>query len=511
MEQRPERSPGQPNGRRGFLKSGAAAAAGLVGAAAAEGSGRLSGGQQPAAAAQPDHPRAEPPSPSSSPRQLPAKFRAYSRYQPSYGGPPESDTYLGKLLPGLRSAALPPVAVEGPDLVKLPWQWVDGAKEFHLYCEHVRRELLPGNWMDFFGYNGGMPGPIIEAQQGDRVRFVVHNRLPEPTTIHWHGLELPIGEDGVPGMTQDPIPAGGTFVYEYDLHQAGTFFYHSHMPMQEAFGMVGFFIIHPAVAWDPVVDRDFLLLFQNFRIDPTQTISNSMAMEWSWHTINGRSGPYTTPLVCKHGERVRVRILDFSPMQHHPIHLHGHTFWKTGHEGTRIPQSAWIPRNTELIAVAQSADFEFIAFNPGDWLMHCHMVHHMMNHMVPQVGPRIREGVDVARYRGDLEHRPQVKFPHTDPGFDVPGYPQMMQGQEWTDEEMKRIEGRRQVRGMRPNWHMGVKGLMTVVRVLPEDLYDLVMHSDQPLQPGEVFEAIQRRRGQPDGQAAAEPSGEAGG
>ncbi|WP_164104490.1 multicopper oxidase domain-containing protein [Candidatus Laterigemmans baculatus] len=490
------------NSRREFLRRGAVAAA----------AGIVSGGTAAAANGQDPPPTAESPTPppenantatAEQSERLPEKFQEYSRYRPSYGGPPESDNYMGKLVPGLRGSGLPPVPVEAPDLGKLPWKMVDGVKEFHIYCEHVRRELLPGNWMDFFGYNGSMPGPTIEAEQGDRVRFVVHNHLPEPTSVHWHGLELPVEEDGVPGLTQNPIPPGETYVYEYDLHQAGTFFYHSHMPMQEAFGMVGFFIIHPAVAFDPPVDRDFLLLFQNFRIDPNQTIPDSMAMEWSWHTINGRSGPYTTPMVCRHGERVRIRILDFSPMQHHPVHIHGHTFWVTGHEGTRIPKSAWIPRNTELIAVAQASDFEFIAFNPGDWIMHCHMVHHMMNHMVRQVGPRIREDVDVARYRGNLDSRPQVKFPHTDPGYQVPGYPQMMQGQEMTPAEMQKINNRRETRGMRPMWHMGVKGLMTVVRVLPDDLYDLVMHSDEKLQPGQVFEEIKRRRGKTEGKEQA--------
>src|SRR6056297_2384231 len=484
--------------RRSFLRQSAAAtAAGIFGATVTGRSAEAAklGPSSPQTEPEPPTPLASQPSSAQAGEPLPAEFQSYSRYRPSYGGPPESDNFLGKLVPGLRASGQPPVPVEGPDLDKLSWRMIDGRKEFHLVCEHVERELLPGNWMNFFGYNGSMPGPIIEANQGDRVRIVVHNRLPEPTSVHWHGLELPVEEDGVPGLTQDPIKPGKTFVYEFDLHQAGTFFYHSHMPMQEAFGMVGFFIIHPAVAWDPVVDRDFVLLFQNFRINANQTIPDSMAMEWSWHTINGRSGPYTTPLVCKHGERVRIRILDFSPMQHHPIHLHGHTFWKTGHEGARIPKTAWIPRNTELIAVAQATDFEFIAFNPGDWFMHCHMVHHMMNHMVKQVGPRIREGVEVERYRDGLQSRPQVKFPHHDPGFSVPGYPQMMQSQGFTKEEMKKIDGRRAVRGMRSNWHMGVKGLMTVVRVLPDDLYDLVMHSDEPLRPGQVFDAITAGRG----------------
>ena len=486
--------------RRGFLRTGTAATLGIL----AAGSAAAQTQQQatPAETAPPADETASretaPIQPEAKPqadRNVPEEFSDYSRYHPSYGGPPNSDTYLGKLVPGLRGSGSEPVPVETPDLGKIPWKMVDGCKEYHIYCEHVRREVLPGNWIDFYGYNGTMPGPTIEATQGDRVRFVVHNHLPEPTTVHWHGLELPVEEDGVPGVTQNPIPPGGTYVYEFDLHQAGTFFYHSHMPMQEAFGTVGFFIIHPKVAFDPVVDRDFLLLFQNFMIRPNTTVPDSFSDIFNWHTINGRSGPYTTPMVVKHGERVRIRILDFSPIQHHPIHLHGHTFWVTGREGARLPTSAWQARNTELIGVAQASDLEFIAFNPGDWIMHCHMVHHMMNHMVVHAGPRIREGVDSASYKTDLARRPRVKFPHTDSGYAIPGYPKMMQDQGFTQEELLRINSRRETRGMRQNWHKGLKGLMTAVRVLPEDLYDLVMHSDEPVEPGYVFHEIARRRG----------------
>ena len=225
-------------------------------------------------------------------------------------------------------------------------------------------------------------------------------------------------------------------------------------------------------------------------------------MDWNWHTINGRSGPFTTPLVCKHGERVRVRIMDFSPMQHHPVHLHGHTFWVTGHEGARIPKSAWVPRNTELIAVAQASDFEFIANNPGDWMFHCHMMHHMMNHMTRQVGPRIRDGQTVDEYMTNLSSRPQVDASRAQE-FEVPGYPQKMKGMNMSDEFMHAIWDRKEVRGMRANYPMSVKGLMTVMRVLPDDLYDLVMNSDQEIEKGAVFAEIVRRFGDPDAYQAA--------
>ncbi|REK17286.1 MAG: copper oxidase [Planctomycetota bacterium] len=480
------------DGRRDFIKNTTLATLGtLAGAQAARAS---SGPELARPEVTRDAPEPLPPAAARKAAEAMRPFEEFSRWQPSYGWPLDSPHYVGKLVPGLREPGLPPVPFETPDLDKVPWKIVDGRKEYHLYCQPVSRELLPGYRMNFFGYNGSLPGPAIEAVQGDRIRIVVHNELPEPTTVHWHGLELPVDMDGVPFLVQDPIMPGDSFAYEYDLHQAGTFFYHSHMPMQEAFGMAGFFIIHPAATWEPRVDRDFGLMFQNFQIGPNTTVPDAMAMDWNWQAINGRSGPFTTPLVIKHGQRVRIRVVDFSPQQHHPIHIHGHTFWVTGHEGSRIPYSAWIPRNNTLVGVAQGTDFEFVANNPGDWLLHCHMVHHMMNHMTEQVGPRIRQQTPLATFKADLQSRPNVSFDHENPAFDVVGYPEMMHMHAYSDEAIRAIESRRECRGLRPQWYKAVKGLMTFFRVLPEDLYNLVMHSDEPVPPGYVFEEIKRRR-----------------
>jgi len=422
-----------------------------------------------------------------------AEYQGFSRYVPSRGNDPSSPWYLGKMVPGFRDPSAGPAPFVAPDTPKLSPRRVDGWKEFHLDCTPVAREFLPGYAMNVYGFNGSLPGPVIEATQGDKVRVVVHNKLPEPTVVHWHGFELQLQYDGAATITQELIQPGESYVYEFHLHEEGTFFYHSHIPMQETFGMVGWFIIHPKQEWGPPVDRDFGLIFQNFRIDPMQTVADSWSMDWNWHTINGRSGPYTTPLVVKHGERVRIRIMDFSPVQHHPIHLHGHTFWVTGHEGARIPPSAWIPRNTELIAVAQASTLEFIANNPGDWLMHCHMVHHMMNHMVRHVGPRLRKDESVDQFMANLDSRPRVSFKKENPAFDVPGYPQMMQGMEMTDAQMRAIMMRREVKGMRKDWMKSLHGLMTLVRVLPEDLYDRVMTGDEKIQSGEIFDEVVRR------------------
>jgi FtsP/CotA-like multicopper oxidase with cupredoxin domain len=404
--------------------------------------------------------------------------------QPGPGGPFGSPTDRGKLVSGNRSASDPPVPVEAPDLPKLSWELKDGVKEFHLTAQPVKRELLPGVLMNHWGYNGTMPGPTIEVNEGDRVRIVVHNELPEPTTLHLHGLELPNALDGVEFVTQDPIMPGKTGVYELTLHQNGTFFYHPHMAMQEAFGMVGLFIIHPKDTYKPVVDHDFALITQEFVVEPATNTPASALMDFNWFTINGRSGPYTTPLVVRLGDRVRIRIVNFSTDDHHPIHLHGHTFWVTGTEGGRIPESAWIPGNNVLVGVAQAREVEFVANNPGDWVMHCHMFHHMMNHMVPGVGPGSRKMVMEEQSTAQQNHAghgnagPQMTMATDIPmnPYKVPGYPQdsgmhaMM-----SQEQIDKLVSNPLTRGMAPQWYMGVMGLMTVVRVLPPDLYDKVM------------------------------------
>jgi manganese oxidase len=440
--------------RRDFLVAGAAATAGL----AAAGTGQAAPGAEPPAQPRQGQER----------QGAPADF---PRDHAGRGGPVGSPTDRGKLVPGLRSPTEPPVLVETPDLPNsLPWKVVRGAKEFHLRAQPVKRELLPGQFMNHWGYNGTMPGPTIQVTEGDRVRLVVHNELPEATTLHLHGLELPVAMDGVPYVVQEPIKPGGTGVYELTVHQNGTYFYHSHEAMQEAIGMVGLFIIHPRSAYQPVVDQDFALITQEFRILPASDTPATVLMDFNWFTFNGRSGPYCTPLVVRLGNRARIRILNFSTDDHHPIHLHGHTFWVTGNEGGRIPEPAWVPGNNVLVGVAQVREFEFIANNPGDWVMHCHMFHHTMNHMVSGVGPGSR-----GLARGGKE----------DPRYQVPGFPQgtgMMAMM--SPAEVAKITKNPRTRGMRPMWYMGVMGLMTVVRVLPPDLYDKVVSGKGKVRPG---------------------------
>jgi hypothetical protein len=116
-----------------------------------------------------------------------------------------------------------------------------------------------------------------------------------------------------------------------------------------------------------------------------------MNMEFNWLVFNGKAGPAITPMIVPLGSRVRIRLVNLG-MDHHPIHLHGHTFYITGTEGGRIPETAWWPGNTALVGVAQARDVEFVANNPGDWMLHCHLPHHTMNQMSSSVGRMSRMG-----------------------------------------------------------------------------------------------------------------------
>src|ERR1700722_5787417 len=278
-----------------------------------------------------------------------------------------------------------------PDIDDLPFAVDGGVKVCHLTAEPVKQTVVPGRTLDLWGFNGSAPGPTIQATEGDRIRIVFENHLPEPTGIHWHGLELPIEMDGVPGVSQNLTMPGERFVYEFDLRQNGTFFYHSHMAMQEMVGMLGGFIIHPKTPYAPRADKDFLLALQEYAVLPNSAVPNSMKMEFNWLTLNGKAGPASTPLIVKQGERVRIRIVNLG-MDHHPIHLHGFTFWETGREGARQPEAIWPRGNTTLVGVAQARDIEFVADRLGDWMFHCHLPHHMMNQMASNVGPMTRLG-----------------------------------------------------------------------------------------------------------------------
>jgi manganese oxidase len=423
------------------------------------------------------------------------------------------------------------VPVTTTDVGDLPYTMDGATKVFHLIAEPVKQEVIPGKTLDLWGFNGSAPGPTIQVNEGDHVRVVFDNHLPEPSSIHWHGFEDRIQYDGQPGISQPPVKPGGRFVYEFDIHQQGTYFYHSHMAMQEMAGMLGGFIMHPKEPYQPHCDKDFLLHLQEYAVLPNNTVPNTMNMEYNWLLLNGKAGPANTPLIVRLGDRVRVRFVNLG-MDHHPMHMHGHTFHVTSTEGGRIPEVAWWPGNTVLVGVAQARGIEFVANNPGDWMIHCHLPHHMMNQMSSSVGRMTRTGAgmpagvgmesgmgmlngsagaplgddygtslgrgmgfgstaDMATTNGPLS---QTKAKDAMQGMDhsqmagmegmendiaananaVPNFPQdaYMEGPMM---EMDKMVDKPENYGLASGWSGYMMGMMTFVRVLPPDKYDEVI------------------------------------
>ena len=269
----------------------------------------------------------------------------------------------------------------------LPWRMKAGVKEFHLVAEPVLREIAPGMKAHLWGYNGQSPGPTIEVVEGDRVRIFVTNRLPEVTSIHWHGQPLPNGMDGVSGLTQPAIPVGKTFVYEFEAKRAGTFMYHPHADemTQMAMGMMGSWVTHPKNPKTMQVDRDFIFLLNAYDIEPgSYTPKVNTMLDFNLWTWNSRAFPGIDPLVVGKNDRVRIRVGNLT-MTNHPIHLHGHSFQVTGTDGGWVQPSARWPEVTTDIGVGQMRAIEFVADNLGDWALHCHKSHHTMNAMGHQV------------------------------------------------------------------------------------------------------------------------------
>ncbi len=427
-----------------------------------------------------------------------------------------------------RDGMAPNTRVQTPDVRDLPFTLDNGIKVFQLIAEPVKQQIAPDKTLALWGFNGSAPGPTIQVNQGDRVRIILDNHLPEPTSMHWHGFEIPNDVDGGPGVSQAPIKPGERYVYEFTLHQAGTYFYHSHMAMQEMMGMLGAFIMHPKEPYRPAVDKDFAILLQEYAVLPNNVVPNSMNMEFNWLTMNGKVGPAVTPLIVRLGDRVRIRLINLG-MDHHPVHLHGHTFQVTGTEGGRIPESAWCPGNTVLVGVAQARDIEFVANNPGNWMLHCHLPHHMMNQMSSSVGPmtrmdrgRMPAGVVMENGMGMLNGEPGVptgddygaslgrgmgvgstndqpasngpvgKKLGTDmPGMQgmrknnesrdiapnansIPGFPQdaFMEGPAMA---IDNLVDKPENYGLPGGWSGFMQGMMTLVRVLPPDRYDEIM------------------------------------
>ncbi|HXM95206.1 MAG TPA: DUF4396 domain-containing protein [Candidatus Dormibacteraeota bacterium] len=268
----------------------------------------------------------------------------------------------------------------------------NGVKVFNLEVSVIRWHILPNVAADAFAYNGQIPGPRIRVSQGDQVRIIVHSRLPESTTVHWHGLVLPNKMDGPAHITQDPIRTGDSYAYEFTADQAGTFFYHSHdhPDRQQALGLYGAFIIDPRepAKDEPKADLEYVIQLQEWLLREGLTYP-AMLMEGglpNYFTINGRAYPATDVIHMKVGQSVKLRFIGTSNNFIHPMHVHGGPFTVVARDGVTLTSSARYDADTINLGPGQRYDVIWPARRPGKWLVHCHIPHHTENDNVEEKG-----------------------------------------------------------------------------------------------------------------------------
>ena len=284
-----------------------------------------------------------------------------------------------------------------PGIENLSFTYKNGVKHFTLIAEEVLNELIPGLFIKAWGYNGSVPGPTIRVFPGDRICIRVINNLPEKTSVHWHGLEVPNNMDGVPPIEPSPfIYPGEYFDYEFTIkNPPGTYMYHSHVnvAVQYNAGLFGGLTIEDPQYCNKNHYKDYLILLQEWAVNSlpwgdidsgTYNLTFKMP-EFNFFTMNGKCYPSTEPLHVSYGDKVKVRFGNIQ-MHHHPIHLHGHQFKVVGADGFPIKKETQIYKNTILVASGETWDIEFLAKNPGIWPMHCHMPHHTTNNGAPGVG-----------------------------------------------------------------------------------------------------------------------------
>lgn len=256
-----------------------------------------------------------------------------------------------------------------------------GVKEFDLTASVVRWNILPKVTVLAYAFNEQVPGPRLQLTQGDRVRINVRNDLPEPTTVHWHGLDVPNQMDGPAEVTQEPIRVGGTFTYEFTVNQAGTFFYHSHAAAdrQQALGLYGALVVAPTQP-EPPVAADVVVQLGEWTVRDGYTFP-AMPMEGllpNFFTINGKSWPATDTVRVRVGDQVRLRFIGSGAFAH-PMHIHGGPFRIVATDGNPVPAGAQLTKDTVNVSPGERYDVLWTARQPGRWLVHCHINHHLTN------------------------------------------------------------------------------------------------------------------------------------
>ena len=285
-------------------------------------------------------------------------------------------------------ASVRPTIPMTPGVETLRGTLVRNTRTFEITASEFEQKLanFPIERARFWGYEGSTPGPTLLAWEGERIRFVLRNQLPVPTTVHFHGMHMPNEDDGTAGISQiNPVPPGGSHVYAFRPGHPGTFAYHSHTDgaVQELRGLDGFFIVLPReVPASERVDRDYAMTLQQFAPPSEGALVDPMppAGHFPFSTINGKTGEASRrPLNIERGDRIRIRLYNASN-SNHSMHLHGHDFVVVSRNGHPVAPADRNEQQTVDVAPGAFFEIEWTANNPGNWPFHCHFPHHTANH-----------------------------------------------------------------------------------------------------------------------------------
>ena len=287
----------------------------------------------------------------------------------------------------------------------------------NLVAKEAKQQLNKDVTVNAWTFNGSVPGSQIRVKLGEKVKINLKNELPDPVTIHWHGIPVPNNMDGIPGVTQNAVQPGKSFTYEFTATVPGTYMYHTHQDgvNQLDKGLYGSFIVEPK---EKTYDKDYTLMLDEWMSNPEEMDSQMSGMDMSGmdhsnmsnmdnndmsgmdhgtssnngqnketadkqtpmehdmsmydiFTINGKSGDSIQPIKVKKGEKVRLRLINIGFMSHQ-LHLHGHKFKVVAIDGQELNKPQEIKDQLLAIAPGERYDIEFTANNPGNWLLECH-------------------------------------------------------------------------------------------------------------------------------------------
>ena len=298
---------------------------------------------------------------------------------------------------GVAGALLPLARLLAPGaVVAAPPPAPAAVREFALVAREVDLELRPGTTVRAWTYNGTVPGPELRVTEGDQVRITLKNELPAATSAHWHGIDVPVAMDGVPGLTQQAVPPGGTFVYEFTATNVGTRWYHSHQDaeVQVPLGLFGPVIVEPKAPESVRYDREYTFILSEWDLDLTPAVATgdaslpaprsdvplSKQLDYDLFLVNGKATEALPPIAVASGQRVRLRLINAGNLIH-TVRGRGRPIKVVATDGNPVPPGVALPDEAATLGPSERVDLELLGGDSGGWTFEADVEHQMASGM----------------------------------------------------------------------------------------------------------------------------------